>query len=94
MVSKRVRMVGHNVSHANNKTKRLFRLNVQPFLFTSEVLGKPVRLNLSVKGMRLVEKAGGIDSFLKKAKKSQLDKNLHALKKTFDKRCIAQQAAA
>jgi len=85
VVSQRVRMVGNNVSHANNKTKRLFRLNVQPFSFFSDVLGRNVRLEISVKGMRTLEKAGGLDAYLEKVTLNKTSEALKGLKRTFDR---------
>ena len=56
--------VGHNVSHANNKTKRRFLPNLQTTSLLSDMLGGPVRLRLSANGIRTVEHNGGIDAFL------------------------------
>ena len=46
------RQVGHNVSHANNKTKRTFLPNLQNVTLMSEVLEQSVR-KLSLKARRL-----------------------------------------
>jgi large subunit ribosomal protein L28 len=56
--------VGHNVSHANNKTKRRFLPNLQIVSLQSDVLGVPVRLRLSTHAIRSIEKQGGLDAFL------------------------------
>ncbi|HEV2546897.1 MAG TPA: 50S ribosomal protein L28 [Stellaceae bacterium] len=56
--------VGHNVSHANNKTKRRFLPNLQTTSMLSDVLGAPVRLRVSTNGIRTIEHNGGIDAFL------------------------------
>ncbi len=56
--------VGHNVSHANNKTKRRFLPNLQVTSMLSDVLGAPVRLRVSTHGIRTIEHNGGIDAFL------------------------------
>lgn len=82
-VSGRKRLVGNRVSHANNKTKRVFELNLKPFSFFSELLGN-VRLKLSVKGMRTVEKAGGIDAYLA-LPSGKLNPALLPMKRSFDK---------
>ncbi len=55
---------GNNVSHANNKTRRRFLPNLQETSMLSDILGAPVRLRLSTRAIRTVEKNGGIDSFL------------------------------
>jgi large subunit ribosomal protein L28 len=56
--------VGHNVSHANNKTKKRFLPNLQELSLQSDALGVPVRLRLSTNAIRTIEKNGGLDAFL------------------------------
>lgn len=56
-------MVGNNVSHANNKTKRLFLPNLQSHRFWVESENRFVRLRLTTKAMRYIDKLG-IDSVL------------------------------
>ncbi|MCB1715932.1 MAG: 50S ribosomal protein L28 [Gammaproteobacteria bacterium] len=51
-------MVGNNVSHANNKTKRRFLPNLHYHRFWVESEKRYVRLRLSTKGMRLIDKKG------------------------------------
>src|SRR3546814_6684041 len=46
------RQVGHNVSHANNKTKRTFLPNLQNVTLLSDALGKGVKLRVSTHGLR------------------------------------------
>ncbi len=55
---------GNNVSHANNKTRRRFLPNLQPASLLSDALGHAVTLRLSTRGIRTVERNGGIDAFL------------------------------
>jgi large subunit ribosomal protein L28 len=57
-------LTGNNVSHANNKTRRRFLPNMQETSFFSDILGTPVRMRLSVNGIRTIEHNGGLDSFL------------------------------
>ncbi|NGM23600.1 50S ribosomal protein L28 [Roseomonas stagni] len=57
-------LTGNNVSHANNKTRRRFLPNLQETSFFSDILGTPVRMRLSVKGIRTIEHNGGFDAFL------------------------------
>jgi large subunit ribosomal protein L28 len=57
-------LVGNNVSHANNKTKRRFLPNLQYTSLLSDALGTAVRLRLSTNGIRTVEHNGGIDAYL------------------------------
>jgi large subunit ribosomal protein L28 len=51
-------MVGNNVSHANNKTKRRFLPNLQKRRFFSESLNRWVSLRLSNAGLRVIDKLG------------------------------------
>ena len=50
--------VGNNVSHANNKTKRRFEVNLQYRRFWLESEQRWVRLRISNAGLRLVDKKG------------------------------------
>ena len=56
-------MVGNNVSHANNKTKRRFLPNLQQRRIWVESENRWVRLRISTAGLRLIDK-NGIDSVL------------------------------
>ena len=51
-------MVGHQVSHANNKTKRRFMPNLQYRRFWVESENRWVRLRLTTAGLRTVDKVG------------------------------------
>lgn len=54
---------GNNVSHANNKTRRRFLPNLRYHRFWVESEGRWVRLRVSSKGMRIIDKKG-IDTVL------------------------------
>ena len=56
-------MVGNNVSHANNKTKRRFLPNLQYRRIWVESENRFVRLRISNAGLRLIDKVG-IDAVL------------------------------
>jgi len=49
---------GNNVSHANNRTRRRFLPNLQSKRFWLESEKRWVRLRISTKGMRVVDKHG------------------------------------
>ena len=51
-------MVGNNVSHANNKTKRRFLPNLQYRRFWLESQSRWVRLRVSTAGLRRIDKLG------------------------------------
>ena len=73
---------GHNVSHANNKTKRRFLPNLKKVKFKSELLKKSMKLTVSNAGVRSVDKKGSFDNFLKSAKARDLSLRLKKLKKS------------
>jgi large subunit ribosomal protein L28 len=51
-------LVGHNVSHANNKTKRRYLPNLQYKRFWLESEKRFVRLRVTTRGMRIIDKHG------------------------------------
>ncbi|MDQ3775846.1 MAG: 50S ribosomal protein L28 [Gammaproteobacteria bacterium] len=57
-------VTGHNVSHANNKTRRRFLPNLQNHRFWVETERRWVRLRISTKGLRIIDKLG-IDEVLR-----------------------------
>ena len=71
---------GHNVSHANNKTKRRFLPNLKKVNFKSDILKKNVRLSVSNAALRTVDFKGGLDKFLEKAKIRNLSKKAQKIK--------------
>jgi large subunit ribosomal protein L28 len=82
-------MVGNNVSHANNRTKRRFLPNLRQQRLYSETLGESIRLRISNHALRTVEQRGGLDGFLLKASNLELSGELRRLKR----RIAAAQAA-
>ena len=56
-------ITGNNVSHSNRKTKRRFLPNLQYHRFWVESENRFVRLRVSTKGMRIIDKKG-IDTIL------------------------------
>ena len=54
---------GNNVSHANNKTRRRFSPTIHTHRFWVESENRFVKLKVSAKGMRIIDK-NGIDSVL------------------------------
>ena len=51
-------MSGNNVSHANNKTRRRFLPNLHTQRFWLESERRFVRLRVSSKGLRIIDKLG------------------------------------
>ena len=91
VTGKRV-LVGNNVSHANNKTKRRFLPNLQVISLLSDALGKPVRLRLTSRGIKTVEHAGGLDAWLLKTPSARLDLETRRLKRAVQK-AVEKRAA-
>ena len=80
-ITGKIPLKGHNVSHANNKTKRKFLPNLKKVKFKSEILKRSLRLTVSNAGVRTVDKKGSFDEFLKSAKPKYLSLRLKKLKK-------------
>ena len=87
-------LVGHHVSHANNKTKRIYRPNLQTVSLVSEILGNSYKLKISMNALRSVDRNGGLDPFLLKTKDSLLSAKALRLKRAIAKKAAAQSAAA
>ena len=83
-------MVGNNVSHANNKTKRRFLPNLRSQSLYSETLRESIRLRVSAHAIRTVEHRGGLDNYLLEARDADLPGELRRLKR----RIRAARAAA
>ena len=78
-------MSGNNISHANNKSRRTFAVNVQEASFLSASLGNKVRMRVSTTGIRTVEKNGGIDAFLKSTADRKLTAAARRIKRQLEK---------
>jgi large subunit ribosomal protein L28 len=88
------RQVGHNVSHANNKTKRTFLPNLQNVTLLSDSLGRSVRLRVSTNGLRSVEHVGGLDAWLLKTADTKLSLKARRLKREIEKKQAPAAVAA
>jgi large subunit ribosomal protein L28 len=84
-------MSGQLRSHAENKTKRVFRPNLVDVTLISDALQRQVRLRVSAHALKSVEKNGGLDAFLLKAKSEVLSERCQKLKRQVSK---AQSEAA
>ncbi|MGG7643808.1 50S ribosomal protein L28 [Rhodovulum sp. YNF3179] len=84
-------MVGNNVSHANNKTKRRFLPNLNDVSLMSDTLGRTFQLRISASALRTVDHRGGLDAFLAKAKDAELSPRALKIKRDIAK---AQAATA
>ncbi|MFN4025512.1 MAG: 50S ribosomal protein L28 [Hyphomonas sp.] len=82
-------MVGHLVSHSQVKTKRRYLPNLVQVTLHSEALNQDFRMRIAAKALRTVDKLGGLDAFLAKAKEDTLSAKAQKIK-----RDIAKKAAA
>ena len=64
-ITKKRVMAGNNVSHAKNRTRRTFEPNLHSHRLWSEKQNKFIKLTLSNKGLRIVNKLG-LDAALTK----------------------------
>jgi large subunit ribosomal protein L28 len=87
-------LVGNNVSHANNKTKRRFMPNLQHISLLSDALGRAVRIRLSTRGLRTIESAGGLDSWLVEQSATRIAPELRRLRAQVTKARARKDAAA
>ena len=87
-------LVGNNVSHANNKSRRRFQPNLQETAVLSDVLGQQVRLRLSTNAIRSIEHKGGLDAFLLDARDEVLSLDALRLKRRIAKATEKQAATA
>ena len=51
-------LTGNNVSHAHNKTRRRFLPNIHEHRFWLESENRFIKLKVSAKGMRIIDKLG------------------------------------
>ena len=87
-------MSGHLVSHANNKKKRVFRPNLQTVSLASDTLGPDVSLKVSMAALRTLDRHGGLDVFLLKARDTALSTKALRLKRQIAKKQAKQAASA
>ncbi|AOR77740.1 MULTISPECIES: 50S ribosomal protein L28 [Sphingomonadaceae] len=79
------RQVGCNVSHANNKTKRVFLPNLQNVTLMSEGLDRSFKFRVSTHGLRSVEHNGGLDNWLLKTSDAKLSPRAAKVKRDLKK---------
>jgi large subunit ribosomal protein L28 len=73
-------MSGHNVSHSEIKTHRRFLPNLQATSFLSEILGTSISMRVSSRGIKTVERHGGLDAYLLDTGNSKLSPEARKLK--------------
>ena len=82
-------MVGHIVSHSPIKTKRRYLPNLVQVTLHSEMLDQNFKLRIAAKALRTVDKLGGLDAFLAKAKDDALSDKALKIKRDIAKKAVA-----
>ncbi|GAB4164103.1 MAG: 50S ribosomal protein L28 [Rickettsiaceae bacterium] len=77
---------GNNVSHSQRKTRRRFEPNIKTVVYTSEITGQKYRLKVVARALRTIEKNGGFDAFILKAKDSLMSDNAKKVKKEISRK--------
>lgn len=91
MVTGKKVMMGNNVSHAHNKTRKAFMPNLQDTSVFSEALSRKIKIRVSMAGLRTIDHNGGFDQWVAKTPKSKLDPKLRAVKAAVEKK-LAEMA--
>ena len=78
-------MSGNNVSHANNRTKRKFDVNLRSVSLESETLKEKFKLKIAASTMRTISKNGGFDKFIIKSSDAKLSNKGIKIKRKIQK---------
>jgi large subunit ribosomal protein L28 len=82
-------MVGNKVSHSNIKTKRRYLPNLVNVTVHSDAMGQSYSARISASALRTVDKRGGLDAFLAKAKDEELSTKMLKVKREIAKKAQA-----
>lgn len=80
-VTGKKRMIGHNVSHAKNRTKRTFLPNTRVLSFFSNLLNRTFKLKTSSHGLRTINHKGGLDEYVLNSKPKNLTSETKEIRK-------------
>ena len=78
-------MSGNNVSHANNRTRRKFNVNLRSVILESESLKEKFRFRIAASTMRTISKNGGFDKFIIKSSDTKLSETGLKIKRKIKK---------
>jgi large subunit ribosomal protein L28 len=78
-------LTGNNVSHAKNRTRRVFRPNLNDVTLSSDTLGRSFKFRISAAALRTVDHRGGLDAFMAKSKDTELSPAALKVKKDIKK---------
>ncbi len=79
-------MSGNNVSHAMNKTRRRFEVNLCNVSLWSDSLEQSFKVRIAAKTLRTVDFKGGLDAFLIGTKNAKLTDKAKKIKKAVVKK--------
>ena len=85
-------IVGNLVSHSNIKTKRRFLPNLVRVTLRSDALEQAFSMRIAAKALRTVDKLGGLDGFLAKAKDEKLSPKALKIKRDIAKKAEGAEA--
>jgi large subunit ribosomal protein L28 len=85
---------GHNVAHSNVKTNRRFNPNLQKATFFSDSLRRKIRLRVTTRAIRTVQKIGSFDGFLLGTSDAKLAPEALRLKRQVKKAMTGKLSAA
>lgn len=83
-------ITGNNVSHSRVHTKRRFLPNLVNVSLHSEALNQKFSMRIAAKALRTVDKLGGLDAYLAKAKDEVLSDKALKIKKNIAKKAASE----
>jgi large subunit ribosomal protein L28 len=86
-------LTGNLVSHSNHKTRCRFLPNLCNVTLMSEALGQAFRFRITAHALRSVEHRGGLDSFLIKARDTELSQRAKEIRRAISKTVTTVEAA-
>ncbi len=84
-------MSGNNVSHANNRTRRKFNVNITDTRVYSDAMKMFYKIKVSAAGLRTIEHKGGFDAWLMDTAPSKLP---NSILRTIRKHIVAKKDKA
>lgn len=81
---------GNNVSHALNRTRRRFNVNLRAVTLRSDALNRDFPLTIAAHTLRSVDHNGGLDNYLVTAKANNLSQYGQKLRRQIKKAQASQ----
>jgi len=92
-ITGKTRTTGNKRSHAENKTRRTFEVNLHETTVYSELLKRKISLKVTSAGLRTLDHKGGFDAFIADTAKTKLDPALRIYKSQITKALEAAKKA-